>query len=58
MSMGTFDEEEYERREAKIAAVDADSDDRRTDFEGRVEYTGDDSVDELLERLRELKAEQ
>lgn len=57
MSMGTFDEEEFERREEKISSVDADSDDRRPNFEGRVEYTGDDSVDELLSRLKELKEE-
>ncbi|WP_332889013.1 DUF5786 family protein [Halegenticoccus soli] len=54
--MGTFDEEEYERREKKISSVNTDSDDdRRTKFEGRVEYTGADSVDELLTRLKELK---
>ncbi|WP_227356195.1 DUF5786 family protein [Haladaptatus salinisoli] len=56
MSMGTFDAEEYERREKKISSVDADSDDRRTTFEGRIEYTGDDSLEELLARLEELKA--
>jgi hypothetical protein len=57
MSMGTFDAEEHERREKKISSVDADSDDRRTNFEGHVEYTGDDSIEELLARLKELKAE-
>lgn len=55
MSMGAFDEEEYERREKKIGSVDADSDDDRTPFEGRLEFTGDESVDELLARLKELK---
>ncbi|TYL37988.1 hypothetical protein CV102_14830 [Natronococcus pandeyae] len=57
MSMGTFDAEEFERREKMISSVEADSDDRRTDFEGRVEYTGDDSVEELLSRLKELREE-
>lgn len=56
MSMGTFDHQEYERRERMISSVDTRSDDRRTSFEGRVEYTGDVSVDELLARLKELKA--
>lgn len=55
MSMGTFDEEEHERRERKVSAVDADTDDRRTEFRGRVEYTGDDSVEELLARLKDRK---
>ena len=55
MSMGKFDEEEYERREKKLSSVNTDSDDHRAIFEGRIEYTGDDSVDELLARLKELK---
>lgn len=57
MSMGAFDEEEHERREEMIGSVEADSDDERTVFEGRIEYS-DDSVDELLSRLQELKGEQ
>ena len=57
MSMGTFDAEEFERREKMISSVETDSDDRRTDFEGHVEYTGDDSVEELLSRLKELREE-
>lgn len=57
MSMGTFDDEEHERREKKISSVSTDSDDRRTTFEGRIEYTGDDSVDELLARFKDLKEE-
>lgn len=57
MSMGTFDAEEFERREKMISSVETDSDDRRTDFEGRFEYTGDDSVEELLSRLKELREE-
>lgn len=55
MSMGTFDAEEYERREKKINSVVADSDDHRTDYEGHVEYTGEDSIEELLARLKEVK---
>ncbi|WP_458206712.1 DUF5786 family protein [Haladaptatus sp. NG-SE-30] len=54
MSMGRFDAEEYERREKKISSVGIDSDDRRTIFEGHVEYT-DDSIDALLSRYKELK---
>lgn len=57
MSMGTFDAKEHERREKKISSVVTDSDDQRTNFEGHVEYTGDDSIEELLARLKEVKAE-
>jgi hypothetical protein len=57
MSMGAFDEEEHERREKKISAVDTDADDRRTTIEGTIEYTGDDSIDELLSRFDDLKEE-
>ena len=53
--MGSFDEEEYERREKKINSLNTDSDDQRTVFKGRIEYTGNDSIDELLDRLKELK---
>ncbi|WP_306061633.1 DUF5786 family protein [Natronococcus wangiae] len=57
MSMGTYDAEEFERREKMISSVETESDDRRIDFEGRVEYTGDDSIEELLSRLKELREE-
>ncbi|WP_266082850.1 DUF5786 family protein [Haladaptatus caseinilyticus] len=57
MSMGTFDAEEYERREKKISSVVAESDDRRTNFEGHIEYTGEDSIEDLLARLKEVKPE-
>jgi hypothetical protein len=52
MSMGTFDAAEFERREKMISAIETESDDRRTTYEGRLEYTGDDSVEELLARMR------
>lgn len=55
MSMGTFDHEEYERREKMIHAVDAAENYRRTDFEGHIEYVGGESVAELLSRLKELR---
>jgi hypothetical protein len=58
MSMGTFDAEEFERREKMISSVETDSDDERTNFEGRLEYTGDQSVEELLARLRARRERQ
>lgn len=57
MSMGAFDEEEHERREKKISSVDANSDGRRTEFEGDIKFTGHDSLDELLSRLDESSEE-
>lgn len=56
MSMGTFDQQEYERRERMISSVDARPNDRRPSFEGRIEYVDESSVDDLLARLKELKA--
>lgn len=56
MSMGTFDHQEYERRERMISSIDTRPNDRRPNYEGRIEYTGEDSVDALLARLKELKA--
>lgn len=56
MSMGTFDHQEYERRERMISSVDTRPNDRRPSYEGRIEYTGEGSVEELLARLKELKA--
>lgn len=55
MSMGTFDHEEYERRERMISSVDDAENHRRAEFEGRIEYTGEGSVEDLLSRLRELR---
>lgn len=56
MSMGTFDHQEYERRERMISSIDTRRNDRRPNYEGRIEYVGEGSVDELLARLKELKA--
>ncbi|WP_247002053.1 DUF5786 family protein [Halosolutus gelatinilyticus] len=55
MSMGTFDHEEYERREKQISSVDTSTDDRRRTFEGRLEYS-DDSIDDLLARFDDVKS--
>jgi len=52
--MGTFDEMEFERREKLIAAVETESADERTRFEGHVEDE-DASVDELLSQFNTLK---
>lgn len=56
MSMGTFDHQEYERRERMISSIDTRRNDRLPSFEGRLEYVDESSVDALLARLKELKA--
>jgi len=57
MSMGAYDEEEHERRERKVSAVDADFDDERTIFEGSVEFETGDSAEDLLARFKEIKSD-
>lgn len=54
MSMGTFDEEEFERRERLLASTETETDDQRTTFEGRLEFSHD-SVEELLSRYETIK---
>ena len=55
MSMGAYDEEEHERREAQASKVDADFDDERTVYHGEVEYDSGDSAEELLETFQQIK---
>ena len=56
MSMGAFDEDEYERRERKNSEVDADFDDERTNYHGSVEYDDGESTEELLDQFQEIKS--
>ena len=57
MSMGAYDEDEYERREEKSTHVDADFDDERTVYRGEVEYDSGDSTEDLLDQFKELQDE-
>ncbi|MFB6132218.1 MAG: DUF5786 family protein [Halanaeroarchaeum sp.] len=56
MSLGAYDEDEYERRERKNATVDMSEDDTRSSYEGSVEYDSGDSADELLDQFEEIKS--
>ena len=56
MSMGAYDEEEHERRERKNSEVDASFDDDRHQYEGRVEYEGDESAEQLLDQFKEIQS--
>jgi len=57
MSMGAYDEDEYERRERKSNTVDTSFDDERSEYQGEVEYEGEESATELLEQFEEIKSE-
>lgn len=56
MSLGAYDEDEYERRERKNATVDMSEDDTRNSYEGSIEYDSGDSADELLAQFEEIKS--
>jgi hypothetical protein len=57
MSMGAYDEDEHERREEKAAAVDADTDDTRTEYQGSVNYESGESAEALLNQFKQIKSE-
>lgn len=56
MSMGAYDEHEHERRERKASTVDASFDDERNEYEGDVEYEGDENTEELLDQFKEIQS--
>ena len=56
MSMGAYDEAEYERRERKSNTVDASFDDDRHEYEGTVEYDSGDSTEDLLSQFEKIKS--
>jgi hypothetical protein len=53
--MGTYDEDEHERRARKTSEVDAEFDAGRTSFHGSVEFDSGDSAEALIDQFRELK---
>lgn len=57
MSMGAYDEDEHERREEQASRVDADFDDERTIYHGRVEYDSGDSAEDLLDQFEQIKSD-
>ncbi|QFU82006.1 hypothetical protein GCU68_05420 [Natronorubrum aibiense] len=56
MSMGAYDEDEHERRERQASRVDADFDDERTIYHGKVEYDSGESAEELLDQFEQIKS--
>jgi hypothetical protein len=57
MSMGAYDQEEHERRERKTSSVDASFDDERSEYEGDVEYEGEESTEQLLDKFRQIQSD-
>ena len=55
MSMGAYDQDEHERRERKNTEVDANFDDRRAEHDGSVEYEGEESTSDLLDRFKRMQ---
>lgn len=56
MSMGAFDEDEYERREEKNGTIDADFDDRRVEYHGTLTYHSGESTEALLDQFEQIKS--
>lgn len=56
MSMGAYDEDEHERREAKTNNVEVADDDTRTTYEGSVEFDSGDSAEELLDKFQQIQS--
>lgn len=57
MSMGAYDDDEHERRERKNNEVDLSEDDGRTAYHGSVDYDGEESTEELLDRFKQITSE-
>ncbi|MFB6123271.1 MAG: DUF5786 family protein [Haloferacaceae archaeon] len=57
MSMGAYDEEEHERRAQKTGTVDAEFDDDRSQFRGKMEFDSGESAEQLLDQFHEIQGE-
>ena len=56
MSMGAYDDDEHERREAKTNNVEVSDDDTRTTYEGSVEFDSGDSAEALIDQFQQLQS--
>ncbi|GGN11451.1 hypothetical protein GCM10009021_09260 [Halarchaeum nitratireducens] len=55
MSIGSYDEDEHERRERKNADVDLSEDDDRIEYHGSITYDAGDSAEALLDQFKRMK---
>lgn len=54
--MSGFEEREYERREKKLSEIESDSEERPAEYRGQMTFETDDSMEALLDRLKEIKS--
>lgn len=57
MSMGAYDEEEHERREAMTGTIDADFDDERNEYRGSMTFESGESTEALLDQFKQINDE-
>ncbi|MBS3760690.1 DUF5786 family protein [Halodesulfurarchaeum sp.] len=57
MSLGSYDEQEHERRERKNSSMDLSEDDTRSSYQGSVEFESGNSTEELLDQFHEITDE-
>lgn len=55
--MGNFDEREFERREKKLSEIESDSEEQPEEYSGKMTFETDNSTEDLLDRLKEMKSE-
>lgn len=56
MGFGSYDEEEQENQDVDASEIETGDDDR-ADHEGTVEFESEESTDELIDRLQDMKGE-
>ncbi|MDZ7849847.1 MAG: DUF5786 family protein [Halodesulfurarchaeum sp.] len=54
MSLGSYDEQEHERRERKNSSLDLSEDDTRSSYQGSVEFDSGESAEDLLDQFHEI----
>lgn len=57
MSMGAFDEDEFERREAKNSSINTNFDDKRVEYHGTLTYNSGEDAETLLDQFKQIKSQ-
>ncbi|ERG98824.1 MAG: hypothetical protein J07HQX50_02872 [Haloquadratum sp. J07HQX50] len=55
MSMGSYDNDEHERRERKNGNVDTNFDDTRSVYHGSIQYENENSAEDLISQFKEIQ---
>ncbi|WP_349770087.1 DUF5786 family protein [Halobaculum limi] len=56
MGLGSYDDDEHERREKKTR-IESDFAEERNEYRGRVTYDSGDSTEALLDQFKSIKGE-